>query len=186
MAEDRTEAVATALKPGDPDYVFPKEVHNLLVSAYTGNMGLSAMADSKASILMGASFVVFGIAIGDIVQGDVSLPILMLTLFSFGATLLGVLTVRPNRMPTVKADPSKVNILFFGSFTNISREDYIEQVIDVLSSEEETYRRMARDIYDHGCLLKADKYKWLYWSYTMFLIGLVATFLAVLYEVIVR
>lgn len=173
-------------KLGDPDYVFPKEVHNLLVSAYSGNMGLSAMADSKASMLMGASFVVFGIAIGDIVKGEVSLPLLVLTLFAFGATVLGVLTVRPTRMRTVKIDPGKANVMFFGSFTNISREEYIEQVIGVLSSEEETYRRMAGDIYDHGCLLKAEKYKWLYWSFTLFLVGLVVTFLVVLYEMFGR
>lgn len=186
MSDAEGGAGTSVLKPGDPDYVFPKEVHNLLVSAYSGNMGLSAMADSKASMLMGASFVVFGLAIGDIVQGEVSLPLLVLTLFSFGATVLGVLTVRPGRMRNFKVEPSKANILFFGSFTNISRDEYVEQVIGVLSSEEETYRRMARDIYDHGCLLKAEKYKWLYWSFTLFLVGLVVTFAAVLFEMFIR
>ena len=66
--------------------------------------------------------------------------------------------------------------MFFGSYANISREEYINQVVKVLSSEEETYRRLAKDIYDHGCSLRADKYRWLYWSYTLFLVGLVVTF----------
>lgn len=179
MSDDR-------LKPGDPDYVFPKEVHNLLVAAEAGHMQMSAMADSKASMLMGASFVVFGIAIGNLADGKLSWPLLLLTLFSFGATLLGILTVRPTRMRAQKVPPEQVNLLFFGSFANISREQYVEQVIGVLSSEEETYRRLARDIYDHGCMLRTEKYRWLYWSFTLFLVGMVVTFAAVLWELLLR
>jgi hypothetical protein len=164
------------LGTGHPDYEFPKEVHNLLVAAYEGNWNLSEMADNKASILMGASFVVFSLSIGDVATGKATFPLLVLTLFSFAATVFGVLTVRPNRLPKFKLDPNNVNIMFFGSYANISREEYIAQVIKVLSSEEETYKRLAKDIYDHGCALRADKYRWLYWSYTLFLVGLVITF----------
>lgn len=164
------------LGPGHPDYEFPKEVHNLLIAAYEGNWALSEMADNKASILMGASFVVFSLSIGDVATGKATFPLLVLTLFSFAATVLGVLTVRPNRLRKFKLDPNNVNIMFFGSYANVSREEYIEQVVKVLSSEEETYRRLAKDIYDHGCILRADKYRWLYWSYTLFLVGLVITF----------
>lgn len=171
---------------GHPDYEFPKEVHNLLIAAYEGNWALSEMADNKASILMGASFVVFSLSIADVAQGKASFPLLVLTLFSFAATVLGVLTVRPNRLPRFKLDPNNVNIMFFGSYSNISREEYIEQVIKILSSEEETYRRLAKDIYDHGCILRADKYRWLYWSYTLFLVGLVITFGALLLNLFVN
>src|SRR5215208_7742990 len=122
------------LGPGNPDYVFPKEVHNLLVSAHSGNMDLSEMADSKASILMGASFVVFSLSIGDIAEGKASLPLLVLTMFSFVATILGVMTVRPNRMHVTKVPipAEKINILFFGSYTNANREDYINEMMKVL------------------------------------------------------
>lgn len=165
---------------GHPDYEFPKEVHNLLIAAYEGNWALSEMADNKASILMGASFVVFSLSIADVASGKASFPLLVLTLFSFAATVLGVLTVRPNRMRRFRLDPENVDIMFFGSYSNVTREQYIEQVLRVLSSEEETYRRLAKDIYDHGCILRADKYRWLYWSYTLFLVGLVITFGALL------
>jgi hypothetical protein len=167
---------------GHPDYEFPKEVHNLLIAAYEGNWALSEMADNKASILMGASFVVFSLSIADVAAGKATFPLLVLTLFSFAATMLGVLTVRPNRLRKFKLDPDNVNIMFFGSYANVSREDYIDQVVKVLSSEEETYRRLAKDIYDHGCILRADKYRWLYWSYTLFLVGLVITFGALLLQ----
>src|SRR5688572_18529597 len=111
------------LGPGDPDYVFPKEVHNLLVAASATNITLSQMADTKASILMGASFVVFSISIGDIAQGNANLPILVLTVFSFVATVFGVLCVRPSKMSAKPIPVEKANILFFGSYTNTPRAD---------------------------------------------------------------
>ena len=170
------------VSPDDP--VFPKEVHNLLVAANATNITLSGMADTKASILMGASFVVFSISIGDIAEGKASLPILVLTLFSFVATVFGVLTVRPNKLPVSKVPvpPEKINILFFGSYTNANREDYIDEMMKVLSSEEETYRRLTADLYDHGKVLRDDKFSWLYWSFTAFLFGMLVTALAVVLD----
>ncbi len=170
------------LGPGDPDYVFPKEVHNLLVAANATNITLSQMADTKASILMGASFVVFSISIGDIAQGNANLPILVLTVFSFVATVFGVLCVRPSKMSARPLPVEKANILFFGSYTNTPRADYVDKVIGVLTSEEETYRKMAEDLYDHGKLLREDKFSWLYWSFTAFLVGMVATAAAVVIQ----
>jgi hypothetical protein len=170
------------LKPGDPGYVFPKEVHNLLVAADSGHMALSEMADNKSSILMGASFVVFSLSISDIADGKASLPLILLTAFSFMATLLGIMTVRPGRMRRWSVTPETANLLYFGSFANISRDEYVERMIKVLASEEETYRHLAGSIYDHGCILRREKYRWLYWSYTFFLTGLIATGLAVVWE----
>ena len=154
------------VSPDDP--VFPKEVHNLLVAANATNITLSGMADTKASILMGASFVVFSISIGDIAEGRASLPILVLT-----TVLVHRDGVRRAHRPAQQAagyqgsDPAeKINILFFGSYTNASREEYIDEMIKVLSSEEETYRRLTADLYDHGKVLRDDKFSWLYWSFT--------------------
>jgi hypothetical protein len=76
----------------------------------------------------------------------------------------------------------KINILFFGSYTNANREDYINEMMKVLSSEEETYRRLTADLYDHGKVLRDDKFSWLYWSFTLFLLGMVLTACAVVYQ----
>jgi len=170
------------VNPDDP--VFPKEVHNLLVAAYEGNLAMSEMADNKASILMGASFVVFSLSISDIAEGKANLALLILTIFSFVATVFGVLTIRPNRMRATKLPipPEKINILFFGSYANARREDYVAEMMKVLSSEEETYRRISQDLYDHGKVLRDDKFSWLYWSFTMFLVGMLVTAAAVVLD----
>ena len=180
MNDAKSAAEANILRPGDPGYEFPKEVHNLLALANGTNITLSQMADTKASILMGASFVVFSMSIGDIADNKASLPLLVLTLFSFIATVLGVLTVRPNRLRKAVVPADRANILFFGSYVNTPREDYVDEVIKVLSSEEETYRRLARDLWDHGQVLRDDKFRWLYWSFTLFLVGMLVTAVAVI------
>ena len=171
---------------GHPDYEFPKEVHNLLMAANQTNMTLSEMADSKASILLGASFVVFSLSIGSLAEGKINVPMLVLTLFSFIATIFGVLTVRPNRMRRSKTPLTgpKVNILYFGSYIDCPREEYVDEVMRVLSSEEETYRRLARDLWDHGHILRDNKYRWLYWSFTFFLYGMVVTAVALIVQLL--
>ena len=174
----------TKLGPGDPDFVFPKNVYSLLVSASTTNITLSGMADTKASILMGASFVVFSLSIGDIAAGRGSTPVLVLTIFAFVSTVLGVLTVRPSRLRRRSIPVENVNLLFFGSYTNVPRDAYVDHVIAVLSSEEETYRRMAQDLYDHGKVLRDEKFRWLYWSFTAFLVGMLMTAVAVVIELL--
>jgi hypothetical protein len=80
----------------------------------------------------------------------------------------------------------KINILFFGSYANARREDYVDEMLKVLSSEEETYRRLTRDLYDHGKVLRDDKFSWLYWSFTLFLLGMVLTAGAVVWELVTR
>jgi hypothetical protein len=59
-------------------------------------------------------------------------------------------------------------------------------MIKVLSSEEETYRRLTADLYDHGKVLRDDKFSWLYWSFTVFLFGMVLTAGAVVWELLTR
>lgn len=182
-AEFAPEVPGAAPTADRADRVFEPEYINVLVSAHAGNLELSNMADSKASILLGASFVVFGLSISDIAAGKASVPLVVLTVFSFIATVLGVLTVRPARIRDWKVEPGKSNIMFFGSFTNVTREQFIEQCLDTLASPEESIRSMARDIYDHGQLLKKDKFSWLYWSYTAFLWGMWITAIVVLVDV---
>jgi hypothetical protein len=176
------DAAATAPQETGQQLIFEPEYINVLCSAHGGNLEMSNMADSKASILLGASFVVFGLSISDIADGKASVPLVVLTLFSFVATVLGVLTVRPARLRDWKVEPGKANIMFFGSFTNVTKEQYVQQCIDVLASPEASIRAMASDIYDHGKLLKSDKFSWLYWSYTAFLWGMWITAIVVLVD----
>ena len=111
---------------------------------------------------------------------------MMKTLFSFVATIFGVMTVRPNRMikPAAPVPASNVNLLFFGSYIDCPREEFVDEMMRVLSSEEETYRRLTRDLWDHGHVLRDNKFRWLYWSYTFFFWGMVVTAAAVVGQLV--
>jgi len=64
-------------EPLRPGSLSPNAVH-LLRTVQQMHVQLSAMADQKARILMGASFVIFTIIIGQARSGPVTLPMLIL------------------------------------------------------------------------------------------------------------
>ena len=134
---------------------------------------LSQMADQKASILMGATFVVFTLTIGQARGTTPPLPMLVLGGFSFFAAVLAVLAVIPAVGPLPRRP---INLLFFGSFTQLEEEDYIDRVVNTLASDESVCRTMARDIYQNGRVLADKKYRLLGWAYRVFLTGLCASF----------
>jgi hypothetical protein len=155
------------------DYEFPKEVHNMLVTAQTTHVEFSAMADSKASILMGATFVVFSLTLGEMEANKISLPLLLLGAFSFAATVLSVLTILPEIGG--KSKFSKPNLLFFGVFHRMSEDEFVDKVVDTMRSEEQVYRTMARDLHQNGAVLQRHKYRYLAYAYRTFLVGIVTT-----------
>lgn len=168
-----------------PDYEFPKEVHNLLVTAQTTHVSLSAMADSKASTLMASTFVVFALTVGEITAHKVTVPLLLLAGFSALATILCVLAIKPSLpKPTPTIAPG-TNPLFFGFFAGVPEQEFVDHLIDTMRSEESTYRAMARDLHQNGKVLYARKYLYLSYAYSVFLVGFGATIMAFAWEAVV-
>lgn len=170
----------------DVPFVFPQEAHNILTNAQQGHITLSEMADTKASILMGATFVVFTLAIDHMTSNTPTLPLMILTVFSFLATILSVMALRPKILKPPTTIQPNTNIVFFGSFSGIPEEQYISHVVDIMRSEEATYRAMARDLYQNGQVLQRKKYRYLSYAYSSFLVGIVATFAVFLIEMAVE
>jgi hypothetical protein len=149
----------------------PDAIH-LIRTTQQMNLQLSAMADQKASILMGATFVIFTISLNQASRGNLDPALIVLGGTAFVAAMLAILAVIPAVAPRTGARP---NLLFFGSFTELAEEDYIERLVEGLGEEDEIIRRMARDIYQNGAVLRFKKYRYLRLAYLTFLIGLVAT-----------
>jgi hypothetical protein len=148
----------------------PNAVH-MIRTVQMIHVQLSAMADQKASILMGASFVIFTITINQTRGALPPLPLLVLGGFAFLSAICAVMAIIPKtKMP--KGAP--VDLLFFGSFTQMPVEDYVTQVVDVMADEETMLRAIAADVYGNGIVLQQKKYRYLELSYRLFLIGLVA------------
>jgi hypothetical protein len=154
-----------------PKRYAPDAIH-LVRTTQQIQVQLSAMADQKASMLMGASFVVFTLTINQATQHGATPELLVLAGFALLAAILAVLAVLPAVRPPAGAP---LNLLFFGSFTALDQDEYIDRLVAGLSDEGDIYRTMARDIYQNGRVLQRKKYRFLALAYRAFLVGMVAT-----------
>jgi hypothetical protein len=156
----------------------PNAIH-MMRTTQLAHIQLSAMADHKASILMGATFVIFTIAVGQSRGAEAPLPLLILGGFAFLSAVCAVTAVLPAVAPRRKPP---LNLLFFGSFTDLGEDEYVERVTARLATDDSIYRTMARDIYQNGSVLRRKKYRMLAWAYRIFLAGLTASFVSVVVQ----
>lgn len=169
-ADPKPAAAASA----DPEVYAPQAVH-LVRTVTMANVALSQMADQKASIMMGATFVVFTISIGQASRGPFPLSLAALALFAFVSALLAMAAILPAVKPRKRRAPSNPNILFFGVFAEMSEEEFTDRVLEQLRSDGGMFRTMLRDIHQNGTVLLRKKYRFLRYAYWTFLTGLVLT-----------
>lgn len=147
-------------------------------------LAFSQMADQKASILMGATFLVFTISIGQARSGNMPYSLSVLALFAFMSALCAVFAVLPSvggigkvksAIPLRKRKPTQPNKLFFGVFSAIPEEEWIDSVIEELRADETVFRTMLRDVHQNGKVLQGKKYRFLGYAYRVFILGLCLT-----------
>ena len=141
------------------------------------NLTLSQMADAKASILMGATFLVFTIAVGQARNGALPWSLAVLALFAFISAMCAVFAVLPSVSSpnSAKLNDGKPNKLFFGYFTHMDEEEWADSILAELRSDETVFRTMLHDIYQNGQVLQRKKYKYLAYAYKSFMAGLTLT-----------
>ena len=161
---------------------FPPNAIHLVRTAQQIHVQLSAMADHKASILMGATFVIFTITIGQARSSAAPIPLLILGAAAFFSAVFAVLAILP---ATHYRRPGPINLLFFGSFTQLTEDEYLDQIVERLHDDEDIYRTMARDIFQNGVVLERKKYRLLGYAYRIFLAGLTASFVSFLIQFLV-
>jgi hypothetical protein len=154
---------------------FTVNAMDMMVGVQRAHVNLSQMADQKASILMGATFVIFTITIGQSKGSGAPLPLLILGAFAFFSAVLAVLAILPAIHTSKKG---KLNLLFFGSFTRLSEDEYVAQLFERMHHDDTIFETFARDVYQNGWVLAHKKYRLLGYAYRVFLIGLTASFVA--------
>lgn len=150
----------------------PANAIHLVRTTQQIHVQLSAMADQKASILMAATFVIFTITITQARGAMVPVPLLILGASAFVSAVFAVLAVLP---ATRYRRGGGLNLLFFGSFTQLDEEEYLARLREVLKSDEAICDAIGRDIYQNGVVLARKKYRLLGFAYRIFLAGLVAS-----------
>jgi hypothetical protein len=148
---------------------------------------LSALADTKASIIITVSSIVLTLSMGKLDQPELRLSVLTLTGFTLLALLLAILAVlpkyRPLRLTTMELPPN-FNLLFFGHFAELPRERFLAEIAHRMTPNGLIYETMARDVYSLGTYLAHHKYRYLRFSYLSFLTGFIAASLEQLWRLL--
>ena len=155
-------------------------VDNILRVNHGNQMRLGLMADAKANIMITVASIVFSITIANLDNEVMKYPLLAFAMGSFFALLFAIFAIIPSTdYPTKKGsneidrDSPLFNPLFFGHFAHLPIEEYKEDYAETLMTDDKVYDAMAGDIYGQGKVLALNKYKFLKWSYSSFLWGMV-------------
>ncbi len=166
---------------------FSESIDTALATVQEMQMELSHMADSKANIMITVSSILLTLAIGKIEQGSLVLPSVCFALFCVPALTFSILCVMP--APATGQKPigkdgklPHFNPLFFMHFTLLPIKHFETEISRVLTSPQELYQRLSRDIYHQGMVLRVKKYRYLRWSYQSLLMGVAVGCLALLFE----
>jgi hypothetical protein len=148
----------------------------LLRTMQMHHVQLSAMADTKANIIITMSSIVLTLVLGRLNDPDLRTASLTLAAFTLLALLLAVLAVLPKYRPLKLVDgtiPPQFNLLFFGHFAELPRERFLAEIAGALKADGSVYETMARDTYALGWYLANHKYRYLRLSYIFFLAGFI-------------
>ena len=175
-----TSAPAPSRNP--PPRTFTAQAVHCVRTSQQMNLSLSQMADQKASILMGATFVVFTIAVGQAKSGNVPVSLSVLALFAFLSALCAVFAVLPSIKAPPKQAPTGGNLLFFGTFTQMDEQAWADLVMDEMRCDETMFRMMLHDVYQNGQVLQRKKFRYLGHAYRIFIVGLTLTLVTFIFE----
>ncbi len=152
----------------------------------SNHAALSQMADSKANILISVNSIILSIVISTLFSKldtyeSLKYPIGCLVIVNVTSIVFSILATRPNvtagKFTKDDIQNKKTNLLFFGNFHQMSLPDYDWAMTEMLNDKNYLYSSMIKDNYFLGVVL-SKKYRYLRIAYSIFMYGLVVTFLA--------
>jgi hypothetical protein len=153
-------------------------VDNILRLNYNYQLRLTLMADTKANIMITVSSIVFSITIANITTELLFYPLLALGISSVISLVFAIIVIMPKidfpKTKTGEIDKTSpfYNPLFFGHFAHISILEYKQEYAKRLQTDAQIINALTGDLYGIGRVIAVNKFKYLRYSYTTFLIGL--------------
>ena len=163
-------------------------VETLFRVTLRNQMDLIGIADKKSNLILSINTILISIIVGLFSSsGDYTnwfvmdkaillLPLSILIVFSLSSAVLAILAARP----TIVRDTNNKkysSALFFANYANQTIENYIDQIKEITGSNDEIYKNLTIDMYNLGQVLN-KKYKYLYWAYSLFMVGIIACVVA--------
>ena len=150
------------------------------------HLDLSGMADTKANIMISVNSIIISILIGGLMQKldtnpHLVVPTIILLVVNLGSMIFAILSIRPNITNGLftrdDIENHRTNLLFFGNFHKMKREDYHWGMNRLMENAAFLYSNLIDDIYFLGVVL-ARKYSLLRYSYNIFMYGIVVAVVA--------
>ena len=165
-----------------------KGVQSMFRITLRNHIKLSDIADTKANILLSVNAIIVSLALSNLIpkldnpnNGYLIIPTIIFITFSIVSMILSVLATRPNitsgKFTREDVNEKKVNLLFFGNFHKMSLTEFEWAINEVMKDKEYIYSSLTKDLYFLGLVLNR-KYRILRVTYTVFIIGIVATAIA--------
>lgn len=173
-------------KKADKDESPTRGVETLFRLTSKNHMDMSAMADSKAGIMISVNSIIISVVISFLSRKledypHLILPTVILLVVNISTIIFAILATRPKilggQFSQEDIDNRKINLLFFGHFHRMPLEAYQNGIRQMLNDKEYLYSSLVKDIYFLGVVL-GRKYKYLRISYTIFMYGLILAVLA--------
>jgi predicted metal-dependent HD superfamily phosphohydrolase len=165
-----------------------RAIQTLFRTTLRNHIKLSDIADTKANILLSVNAIIISLALANLIPKLEQLsnrhllwPTLILVLFSVASIILSIMSTKPNitsgEFTDEQVQNRNVNLLFFGNFHKVPFQRYQKALMSLIEDKEEIYESLIKDLWSLGVVLNR-KYTLLRWTYTIFMIGIIASVLA--------
>ncbi len=152
------------------------------------HMELSAIADTKANILLSVNAIILSLALANLIpkldnpsNEYLIVPSAIFIVMSVISIIFAILSTRPNvtggEFTRQEIKNKKVNLLFFGNFHKMPLEEYTWGIREVMKDKDYLYDSMIKDLYFLGKVLHR-KYKLLRLTYAIFMTGIIVSVLS--------
>ncbi len=187
--KDKNTDMKTVMKDAEKDLKLARMgrgVETMYRTTYRTHTNLSAMADSKANLMLSVNAIVISILVSNLIprlseNKQLIWPTIALLATCLGSMIYATLATRPKvtegRVTREDIKKRQANLLFFGNFYNMKLEEFQWGVNEMLKDSDFLYSSMSRDLYFLGIVL-AKKYTYLSICYNIFMYGLIVSVLA--------
>jgi hypothetical protein len=157
-----------------------KDVLNIIRTSMRNNMDLTHIADNKANVLLSLNALMITFLVPYILtnfefvlENGLGIPLLLLLATSLITIYISVLVLIPRGITHSKTRykaPIKGSPFFFGSFQNLTKDEYMEYIDESIVDKAHIGNFVKEDLYYVGMVL-ARKMKLIRLAFRIFLVG---------------
>ncbi|WP_029331433.1 Pycsar system effector family protein [Gillisia marina] len=165
-----------------------RSIQSLFRVTLRNHIKLSDIADTKANILLSVNAIIISLALANIIpkldavtNKHLLIPTLILVIFSVASIVLSIMSTRPNvttgEFTKAQVESRDINLLFFGNFHKMPFEQFKWGINEIIKDKDYVYESLMLDLHLLGKVLHR-KYMLLRLTYTVFMVGIIASVLS--------